>query len=96
MRHTISQMSKTNKSSLVTVVKIIQNDLNQLCIKKASTNASTDLFGKISGDNDDNAWMKHNLKYQTRLPTTSPQDLDEPGTGNRNLELVITCSQIKF
>ena len=43
MRQTISQLSQTNKqleeekSSLVTAVKIIQNEFNQLSGKKASS-----------------------------------------------------------
>ena len=71
MRQTISQINQTNKqleeekSSLVTAVKIIQNDFNQLnAANKASSKVGEELGDSIGacGGNNANAWKKPKSK----------------------------------
>ncbi len=66
MQQTISQLSQTNKqleeekSSLVTAIKIIQNDFNQQAISKKKSGKARE----ETGGNDDNTWEKSKSKHQ--------------------------------
>ena len=80
MRQNISQLSQTNKqleeekSSLVTAVKIIQNNFNQLSTaNKASGNVGEEPRNSIGacGSNNANASEKPKPKHQSKLPTLS-------------------------
>jgi hypothetical protein len=82
MRQTILQLNQANKqledetSSLMTVVKIIQHDLNQQHTEaKASSN--------ITIGNDENVWEKPKSKHQSKSPPILIQDDARPETSNR-------------
>ncbi len=72
MQQTISQLSQTNKqleeekSSLVTAIKIIQNDFNQLAISKKKSGKARE----ETGGNGDNTWEKCKSKHQSKRPTS--------------------------
>ena len=69
MQQTISQLSQTNKqleeekSSLVTAIKIIQNDFNQQVISKKKSGEAGEETG---GDIDDNTWEKSKSMHQSK------------------------------
>ena len=69
MQQTISQLSQTNKqleeekSSLVTAIKIIQNDFNQQAISKKKSGEAREETG---GGIDDNTWEKSKSKHQSK------------------------------
>ena len=80
MRQTISQLNQTNKqleeekSSLVTAVKIIRNDFNQLsAANKASSKVGEEPGDSIGacGGNNANAWKKPKSKHRGKLLTLS-------------------------
>ncbi|CAB4003213.1 Hypothetical predicted protein [Paramuricea clavata] len=73
MQQTISQLSQTNKhfeeeqSSLVTAIKIIQNDFNQQAISRKKSGEAREETG---GGIDDNMWKKSKSKHQSKRPTS--------------------------
>ena len=83
MRQTISQLSQTNKqleekkSSLVTAVKIIQNDFNRLsAANKGSSTVGEEPGNSIGacgacGGNNANTWKKPKSEHRSKLPTLS-------------------------
>ncbi len=89
MCHTISQLSQANKQledgklSLITTVKIIQNDFNQQRIEvKARGNANEEPISSINVVDDENVRQKPKLKHQSKSPPTSLEDADRPRTNN--------------
>jgi hypothetical protein len=86
MHKTISQLSQSKKqleeekSSLITAIKLIQNDFNQwhYIEKKASDNKIEDSANNIDRVNNNNAWIKP--KHQTRQSTELSRDEDKPET----------------
>ena len=90
MHRTISQLSQSNKqleeekSSLVTALKLIQNDISTLHIEnKTSGNKLDNSINIIDRDSNSNAWIKPKHKHQSRPPTTLSQDTNKPDTSNR-------------
>ncbi|CAB4016736.1 Scavenger receptor cysteine-rich type 1 M130 [Paramuricea clavata] len=89
MHKTISQLSQSKKqleeekSSLITTIKLIQNDFNQwhYIEKKASDNKIEDSANNIDRVNNSNAWIKP--KHQTRQSTELSRDEGKPETSNR-------------
>ena len=69
MQQTISQLSQTKKqleeekSSLITAIKIIQNDFNQQAISKKKSGEARE---EIGGGIDDNTWEKSMSKHQSK------------------------------
>ena len=65
----VSQTNKQleeEKSSLVTAIKIIQNDFNQLAISKKKSGKARE----ETGGNGDNTWEKCKSKHQSKRPTS--------------------------
>ena len=89
MHRTISQLSQSNKqleekSSLVTALKLIQNDISTLHIEnKTSGNKLDNSINIIDRDSNSNAWIKPKHKHQSRPPTTLSLDTNKPDTSNR-------------
>ena len=85
MHRTISLLSQSNKqleeekSSLVTALKLIQNDISNLRIEnKTSDNKLDNSINIIDRDSNSNAWIKPKHKHQSRPPTTSSLDTNKP------------------